>query len=42
MARLRLRGVTGACGEFLLTATAENLTRLANRIAIPPPRPTAA
>jgi hypothetical protein len=42
MDRLRLRGLTGARDEFLLTATVQNLMRLANRIAIPPPQPSAA
>ena len=37
MNRLRLRGLSGARDEFLLTATVQNLMRLANRIAIPPP-----
>jgi hypothetical protein len=39
MVRLRLRGLTGARDEFLLTATAQNLKRLANHTARPPPRP---
>jgi transposase len=42
MARLRLPGLSGARDEFLLTATVQNLMRLANRIAIPPPQPKAA
>ena len=42
MARLRLRGLSGARDEFHLTATVQNLMRLANRIAIPPPRPAVA
>ena len=36
--RLRLRGLTGAKDEFLLTATVQNLKRLAKLAAIPPPR----
>jgi hypothetical protein len=39
MVRLRLRGFTGARDEFLLTATIQNLRRLANPTARPPPRP---
>ncbi len=39
MIRLRLRGLTGARDEFLLTATVQNLKRLANHTAKPPPRP---
>ena len=39
MTRLRLRGLTGAKDEFLLTATVQNLRRLAKLAAIPPPRP---
>ncbi len=39
MVRLRLRGLTGAHDEFLLTATVQNLKRLAKLAAIPPPRP---
>jgi hypothetical protein len=39
MFRLRLRGLTGARDEFLLTATVQNLKRLANHTARPPPRP---
>lgn len=42
MVRLRLRGLTGARDEFLLTATVQNLMRLANRTAIPPPVPSVA
>ena len=38
MVRLRLRGLTGARDEFLLTATVQNLKRLANHTARPPPR----
>jgi transposase len=39
MIRLRLRGLTGARDEFLLTATVQNLKRLANHTARPPPQP---
>ncbi len=39
MVRLRLRGLTGARDEFLLTATLQNLKRLANHTARPPPQP---
>ena len=35
--RLRLRGITGARDEFLLTATVQNLKRLVRNAAIPPP-----
>ena len=42
MTRLRLRGLTGARDEFLLTATVQNLKRLVERLAIPPPRAIAA
>ena len=42
MTRLRLRGLTGARDEFLLTATVQNLKRLVARLAIPPPRAVAA
>ena len=38
MTRLRLRGLSGARDEFLLTATVQNLKRLVGRVAIPPPR----
>jgi hypothetical protein len=38
MVRLRLRGLTGV----LLTATVQNLKRLARHSTIPPPRPSAA
>ena len=38
MTRLRLRGLSGAKDEFLLTATVQNLKRLAKLAAIPPPR----
>ena len=37
LTRLRLRGLTGACDEFLLTATVQNLKRLAACVGIPPP-----
>ena len=40
--RLRLRGLTGAKDEFLLTATVQNLKRLAKLAAIPPPAPITA
>ena len=39
MVRLRLRGLTGTRDEFLLTATVQNLKRLANLTARPPPEP---
>jgi transposase len=39
MVRLRLRGLTGATDEFLLTATVQNLKRLANHSTRPPPQP---
>jgi len=39
LARLRLRGLTGARDEFLLTATVQNLRRLAKLAATPPPKP---
>ena len=42
MVRLRLRGLTGAREEFLLTATIQNLKRLAQHSTIPPPQPNAA
>ncbi len=42
LTRLRLRGLTGAKDEFLLAATVQNLKRLINLAAIPPPRPIAA
>lgn len=38
MTRLRLRGLTGAKDEFLLTATVQNLKRLVNLASKPPPR----
>ncbi|WP_069189049.1 IS1182 family transposase, partial [Candidatus Terasakiella magnetica] len=37
MTRLRLRGLSGAKDEFLLTATVQNLKRLAKFISRPPP-----
>ena len=37
--RLRSRGLSGAGDEFLLTATVQNLKRLARHAAIPPPVP---
>ena len=39
MVRLRLRGLTGARDEFLLTATVQNLKRLAAHTTRAPPRP---
>jgi hypothetical protein len=39
LTRLRLRGLAGARDEFLLTATVQNLKRLANLTARPPPQP---
>jgi len=39
MTRLRLRGLSGAKDEFLLTATVQNLKRLAKFISRPPPTP---
>ena len=39
MVWLGLRGLTGARDEFLLTATVQNLKRLAKHTARPPPRP---
>ncbi len=39
LTRLRLRGLTGARDEFLLTATVQNLKRLANHTIRPPPQP---
>ncbi len=35
--RLRLRGLNGACDEILLTATAQNLRKLARYVTRPPP-----
>jgi hypothetical protein len=37
--RLRLRGPTGAHDEFLLTATAQNLRKLAKLVPIPNLKP---
>lgn len=37
MDRLRLRGLTGAGDEFLLTATAQNLRRMARYLGTGPP-----
>jgi hypothetical protein len=37
MDRLRLRGLSGARDEFLLTATAQNLRRMAKYIGTDPP-----
>ena len=42
MKRLRLRGLSGAQDEFLLTATVQNLKRLVAHITIPPPQPASA
>lgn len=42
LARLRLRGLSGARNEFLLTATVQNLKRLAKLAAMPPPKPVIA
>ena len=39
LTRLRLRGLSGARDEFVLTATVQNLKRLAKLAAIPPPQP---
>src|SRR5689334_8704059 len=39
--RLRLRGLSGAKDEVLLTATAQNLRRLAKLLSRPPPAPAA-
>ena len=35
--RLRLRGMSGAHDEFLLTATVQNLRRIAKLLSQPPP-----
>jgi IS5 family transposase len=40
--RLRLRGLTGARDEVLLTATAQNLRRLVKFLCRPPPLAVAA
>jgi hypothetical protein len=37
MDRLRLRGLSGARDEFLLTATAQNLRRMAKSLSTGPP-----
>lgn len=37
--RLRLRGITGASDEFPLTATVQNLKKLARHLAYRPPKP---
>ena len=37
LVRLRLRGLSGARDEFLMTATVQNLKRLARHSTIPPP-----
>jgi Transposase DDE domain len=42
LVRLRLRGLSGARDEFLLTATVQNLKRLAVHATRPPPQPTKA
>jgi transposase len=42
MTRLRLRGLSGARDEFLLTATVQNLKRLVKHVIRPPPIPVAA
>ena len=42
MDRLRLRGLSGARDEFLLTATVQNLKRLVAHVTIPPPEPISA
>jgi transposase len=39
LTRLRLRGLSGARDEFLLTAAVQNLKRLVKLAAIPPPTP---
>jgi len=39
--RLRLRGLSGAKDEVLLTATVQNLRRLAKFLCRPPPTPAA-
>jgi hypothetical protein len=39
--RLRLRGLSGVKDEVLLTATAQNLRRLAKLLYRPPPTPAA-
>ena len=42
LTRLRLRGLAGARDEFLLTATVQNLKRLANHTTSMPPQPISA
>ena len=42
LARLRLRGLGGARDEFLLTATVQNLKRLARHAMSPLPLPATA
>jgi transposase len=42
MVRLRLRGLSGARDEFLMTATVQNLKRLTQHSTIPPPQPAIA
>jgi hypothetical protein len=42
LVRLRLRGLSGARDEFLLTAAVQNLKRLAVHATRPPPQPTKA
>ena len=42
LTRLRLCGIEAASDEFLLTAIAQNLRRLAKLATIPPPRPITA
>ncbi len=42
MVRLRLRGLSGARDEFLMTATVQNLKRLAQHSTLPPPQPVIA
>ena len=39
--RLRLRGLSGARDEFLLTATAQNLRRMAKYLGTGPPENSA-
>ena len=42
LTKLRLRSLSGAGDEFLLTATVQNLRRLAKLTVIPPPCPMTA
>ncbi len=42
LVRPRLRGLSGARDEFLLTATVQNLKRLTQHSTIPPPLPSPA